>query len=68
MNTQSDQVRGHAQSVSTIVAGNDGQRAELAAGMVAIAGVHGVLARSPTRRSRSPGLGAMLSPTAPTSS
>ena len=44
MNPQTDKDRGHPQPVSSIVTGDDGQPAEPAAGMVAIAGVHGVLA------------------------
>ena len=63
MNTQTDQVQGHAQSVSSIVAGDDGQPAELAAGMVAIAGVHGVLAPFAYPQEQiTRGMGAMLSP------
>ena len=63
MSTQTDQVPGHAQSVSTIVAGHDGQQADVAAGMVAIAGVHGVLAPFAYPQEQiTRGLGAMLSP------
>ena len=63
MNTQTDQVPGHALSVSTLVAGHDGQQADVAAGMVAIAGVHGVLAPFAYPQEQiTRGLGAMLSP------
>ena len=63
MSTQTDQIEDNAQSVSSIVAGNDGQQAELAAGMVAIAGVHGVLAPFAYPQEQiTPELGAMLSP------
>ncbi|HYN57729.1 MAG TPA: hypothetical protein VES03_11085, partial [Motilibacterales bacterium] len=61
MNPQTVQVQGYTQPVSTIVA-DDGKRAGVAAGMVAIAGVHAVSAPySYPQEEITRGLGKMLS-------